>query len=78
MKVYTKLVHLDFVAGSMRREEDGILLKSDPEKSMPAEVYMTPQDVVDVIKVAFNPSVISFVLLLPYLYFKSKRAEENG
>ena len=72
MRVYTKLVNLDFVLGSMQREGDILVLKSDTTKSMPAEVEMTAQDAVDMIKAALNPSVISFVLLLPFLYFKPK------
>ncbi len=78
MKVYTKLVRLDFVLGSMQREGDVLLIKSDPTKSMPVEVEMSAQDAVGMIKAALNPSVISFVLLLPYLYFKQKRAREGG
>jgi len=77
MKVYTKLVNLDFVLGSMQRDGDVLLIKSDTTKSMPAEVEMSAQDAVDLVRVALNRSVISFVLQLPFLYYKQKRAEKN-
>jgi hypothetical protein len=78
MKVYTKLVNLDFVLGSMQRDGDVLLIKSDTTKSMPAEVEMSAQDAVDLVRVALNRSVISFILQLPFLYFREKRARENG
>ena len=77
MKVYTKLVNLDFVLGSMQRDGDVLLMKSDTTKSMPAEVEMSAQDAVDLVRVALNWSVISFVLQLPFLYYKQQRAEKN-
>jgi len=76
MKVFTKLVSLDFVLGSMERDGDILLIRSDTEKSMPAEVEMTAQDVVDLIRVALNRSVMSFVLQLPFLYRQEKRARK--
>ena len=76
MKVFTKLVSLDFVLGSMERDGDILLIRSDAEKSMPAEVEMTAQDVADLIRVAFNRSVISFVLQLPLLLRREKEAQE--
>ena len=77
MKVYTKLVNLDFVLGSMERDGDILLIKSDATRSMPAEVEMSAQDAVDMLKAALNRSVIFFVLQLPYLYFKSRRAQKH-
>lgn len=74
MKVYTKLVNMDFVVGSMEREGHILLIKSDQEKSMPAEVEMSPQDALDFVRAALSLKAISFILLFPYLYFKSKRA----
>ena len=76
MKVYTKLVNLDFVLGSMERDGDVLLVKSDTTKSMPAEVEMSAQDAFDLLKVALNWSVISFVLQLPFLYLKQRRVEQ--
>jgi hypothetical protein len=76
MKVFTKLVSLDFVLGSMERDGDILLIRSDTEKSIPAEVEMTAQDVVDLVRVALNRSVISFLLQLPFHLRREKEAQE--
>jgi hypothetical protein len=75
MQVFTKFVNMDFVIGSMHRDGNDLVIKSDTTKSMPAEVVMTPADAVGMIKAALNWSVIWFVLALPYLYFKAKRTK---
>lgn len=75
MKVYTKLVNMEFVIGSMKRDGHNLVIRSDTSKSMPAEVVMSPQDAVVLLKAAFNWSTISFVLGLPYLYFKTRKAK---
>jgi len=73
MKVVTKLVKMDLKVGSIRRDGDLIVISSDPTQSMPAEVYMTPQDVAGMIKASINLSVISYVFLFPFLYIKCLR-----
>ena len=73
MQVNTKLVKMQLEIGSIRRDADRLVIKSDPAKSMPATVYLTPHDVVGMIKASLNFSVISFIVLLPFLYIKSRR-----
>jgi hypothetical protein len=73
MQVNTKLVKMQLEIGSIRRDADRIIIKSNPEKSMPATVYLTPHDVVSMIKASLNLSVISYVLLFPFIYIKSRR-----
>jgi len=73
MKVVTKLVKMDLKVGSIRRDGGLIVISSDPTQSMPAEVYMTPQDVAGMIKASINFSVISYVFLFPFLYIKCLR-----
>lgn len=74
MRVYTKLVNMEFIVGSMERDGNNLVIRSDTSKSMPAEVVMSPQDAFSWLKAALKPSVISFVLALPYLYFKTRGA----
>ena len=78
MKVVTKLVKMDLKVGSIRRDGDLIVISSDPTQSMPAEVYMNPQDVASMIKASINFSVISYMLLFPFLYIKCLRANKRG
>lgn len=76
MQVNTKLVKMQLEIGSIRRDADRIVIKSDPDKSMPATVYLTPQDVAAMIKASLNLSVISYILLFPYIYVKSRRQDK--
>ena len=76
MQVNTKLVKMQLEIGSIRRDADRIVIKSDPDKSMPATVYLTPQDVAAMIKASLNLSVISYILLFPYIYVKSHRQDK--
>jgi hypothetical protein len=75
MQVNTKLVKMQLEIGSIHRDADRIIIKSDPTKSMPATVYLTPQDVASMIKASLNRSVISYILLFPIIYVKSRKKE---
>ena len=77
MQVNTKLVKMELEVGSLTREGDQIVITSDPAKSMPAEVTMTPKDVARVIRASLNPSVISYVFLFPFLYIKSFKKDSD-
>ncbi len=77
MQVNTKLAKMQIEIGSIQRDADRIIIKSDPEKSMPAVVYLTPQDVASMIKASLNLSVISYILLFPYIYVKSCRQDKD-
>ena len=77
MQVNTKLVRMELEVGSIRRDGDQIVISSDPTKSMPAEVYMTPKDVVCIIKASLNLSVISYMFLFPFLYIKYLKSDSG-
>ena len=77
MQVNTKLVKMELEVGSIRRDGDQIVISSDPTQSMPAEVYMTPKDVAGMIKASLNLSVISYVLLFPFLYIKYLKGDSG-
>ena len=76
MQVNTKLAKMQIEIGSIQRDADRIIIKSDPEKSMPAVVYLTPQDEARMIKASLNLSVISYILLFPFIYAKSRRQDK--
>ena len=77
MQVNTKLAKMKIEIGSIQRDADRIIIRSDPEKSMPAVVYLTPQDVASMIKASLNLSVLSYILLFPFIYIKSNRQEKD-
>jgi hypothetical protein len=68
---------MELEVGSIRRDGDRIVISSDPTQSMPAEVYMTPKDVVTMIKASLNLSVISYVFLFPFLYMKYLKRDSD-
>jgi hypothetical protein len=77
MQVNTKLAKMKIEIDSIQRDADRIIIRSNPEKSMPAVVYLTPQDVARMIKASLNFSVISYILLFPFIYIKSRRQEKE-
>ena len=77
MQVNTKLVKMELEVGSILRDGDRIVISSDPTQSMPAEVYMTPKDVVSMIKASLNLSVISYMFLFPFLYIKYLKSDSG-
>jgi hypothetical protein len=77
MQVNTKLAKMKIEIASIQRDADRIIIRSDPDKSMPAAVYLTPQDVASMIKASLNLSVISYILLFPFIYVRSNRQERE-
>jgi len=78
MRVVTQLVRMEFKLGSIKRDGDNLLILSDPKQSMPTKVYMGADDAVDMILSGLNWSTISFVLSLPFLYFKTRKENRSG
>jgi len=76
MKVVSRLVKMDFKIGTMERKDDQLMITSHPSQPMKTKVYMSAEDAFGMIGSAFNWSVISFVLALPFLYFKSKQVNK--
>jgi len=75
MKVVSKLANVDFHIGRVKREGDGIVIFSDPDKSMPSKVYVSPEDVLRMLKAMFaTPSSWLFLLLFPYYYVRARRS----
>lgn len=79
MKVVSKLANVDFQIGRVRREGNGIVIFSDPEKSMPSKVHVMPDDVLRMLRAMFaSPSSLLFILLFPYYYLRARRPAEGN
>ena len=73
MKVVSKLVKMDFAVGKIERKDQYIIISSDPDRStIDTKVRLSPEDAWDMIKAGLNWSVISYVLALPFLVWKSR------
>jgi hypothetical protein len=77
MQVVSKLVKMDFKIGSIERDEDRLVIVSDPNQTLKSKVYLTPADVAGVLRASLSWAVISYLLAFPILYFKSKRSKSS-
>lgn len=76
MQVVSKLVKMDFKIGSIEREDDKLIIVSDPNQTLKSKVYLTPADVAGVLRASLSWNVISYMLAFPFLYFKSKKKDQ--
>ena len=80
MKVVSRLVKMDFAVGTIERQEQYLIIHSDPDKSsVPTKVRMSPEDVVSFIRAGLNWPVIKYVLQLPFRYrrWQSEAGADN-
>ncbi|MFM8319769.1 MAG: hypothetical protein ACKOC5_02555 [Chloroflexota bacterium] len=75
MKVASKLVKMDFYVGSIERQDQYLIIHSDPELTpFPAKVRLDAVDVWSMVKAGLKWPVIKYVLLMPFLYRKQVAA----
>ena len=78
MRVISKLAQIDFQFGKISRQENVLVIESHPDSKMPSTVYVSPQDVVAVLRrMLVNPGAILFLLALPYFLFRWKRSNQT-
>ena len=78
MRVISKLAQVDFDFGSISRQGNLLVIESDPESKMPSTVYISPQDVVEVLKRMFvSLGAIQFVLGLPFFLYRWRRSGQG-
>jgi hypothetical protein len=78
MRVLSKLAQIDFRFGKIKRDKNLLVVESSPESKMPSTVYMSPQDIVEVMKrVLVSPGAILFVLALPFFLYRWNRSDRS-
>ncbi len=78
MRVLSKLAQIDFQFGKIRRDKNLLVVESHPDSKMPSTVYMSPQDVVEVLKrMLISPGAILFVLGLPFFLYRWNRSDRS-
>lgn len=78
MRVKSKLADVDFQFGDVKRDGNLLVIDSHPDATMKSCVYVSPQDVVEVLKrILTSPSAILFVLGLPYFLYRWKRPDKG-
>ena len=54
-----------------------LVMETDPADSVPGTLHVNPRDVMMMIKVLLKPSVIGYVLLLPFYYSRWKKTQNK-
>lgn len=79
MRVISKLAQIDFQFGEVHREGNLLVIDSDPNASMPSNVYVSPQDVLEFLKrFLLSPSALLFVLAFPYFLVRWNRSDKTA
>ena len=78
MRVISKLAQIDFQFGQITREKNLLVIASHADSKMPSTVYVSPQDMVEVLKrVLVSPGAILFVLALPFFLYRWNRSDKR-
>jgi preprotein translocase subunit Sec63 len=79
MRVKSKLADVDFQFGDVKRDGNLLVIDSHPDSTMKSSVYVSPQDVVEVLKrILISPSALLFVLGLPYFLYRWHRSGQRS
>lgn len=70
MRVVSRLVETEIKIQSVQREGEALVVLSDPSVSLPTKIYLTPEDIVQVLRAMLSPGVVGYLLRLPFLYLR--------
>jgi hypothetical protein len=78
MRVLSKLAQIDFKFGHITRQGNLLVVESRPDSPMKSTVYISPGDVVAVLKQMLTSlGAIVFILGLPYFLYKWNRSDKT-
>jgi hypothetical protein len=78
MRVVTRLARTEFRIGAVRREGDRLVLESHPDQPLKVKAYLDPDDVLELIKATFGKAVLGYLLALPVILIRQRRARVNS
>ena len=79
MKVVSKLVNLDLKLAKIERHQAGLMVSSDPEQSLATKIYLTPEDMVHILKLLLkNPPTLLYLLSVPFHYLRTKWLQKRN
>ncbi len=74
MRIISKLAQIDFHLGKVGREGNLLVIESHQDSKMPSRVYVSPQDVIELMKCFFVSSrAIIFIIGMPYFLYRWKK-----
>ena len=78
MKVNSPLANLEMYVGSVAKQGDQLVIRSREDSSMPAEVFVAPQDAWDFVRsLCRQPLALLYVLAMPFLGMGGRQAEPS-
>jgi hypothetical protein len=66
MRIDSRLMKTDMELASIERQDDRLLMKSPPEDWNATKVYLSPQDVVNTVRLSLHRGMIGYVLMFPF------------
>lgn len=74
MKVVSALATVDFCVGSIARERNALLVTSRKGDSIPTQVYVRPQDILEMLGALFRSrGALGFLCLFPLYWWRASR-----
>jgi len=74
MKVVSALAAVDFQVGSVTRERNALVISSRPGEGIPTQVYVRPQDVLELLKALVRSRRgLGFACLFPLYWWRARR-----
>ncbi len=79
MKVNSPLANMEMYVGSVAKQGDQLVIRSREDSTMPAEVFVAPQDAWDFAKsVCRQPWALLYVLVMPFLGMRGRQEEPSA
>ncbi|MBG7610400.1 MAG: hypothetical protein IZT55_05995, partial [Anaerolineae bacterium] len=66
MRIDSRLMKTDIEIEAIERREDRLLMLSPPDDWNETKVYLSPQDVITVLRISLHRGMIAYVLLFPF------------
>ena len=76
MKVTSKLADMDFQFGAIEYKRDHLIARSADGRGMPTTVYISPDDVLAMLKSALSrPMVWLYIIAFPFFFVRYRRRQ---
>jgi hypothetical protein len=74
MKVVSALAVIEFRVGAVTRARNSLVVASRAGQGIPTEVYVRPQDALEMLKAVFlSRAGLGFLLLFPLYWWRARR-----
>ena len=68
MRIDSRLMKTDIELGAIERRDDRLMMLSPPDDWNATKVYLSPRDVINVVRLSLHRGMIGYALLFPFLF----------